>query len=380
MPMLAMVVGMDGGGGSVKEAARALGLSNRARPLVGKVLAYVCGDKPIAAIMPGDRNVSTARLAKAAGTPRRGLRAASPDECQAFFGFAHPGMPPGGFPGPLLAIVDSALLPSNGHPDDPVVFRAGRPDVFLVLTRGQLVSISGLPTSHNSQPAIMPRDSDRTAAQYVFADISAEQSVTSAASQECSWDGPLAIDELPSGRAAAISAMQAAAAAAKVVSSSAESRTGSTKSKLHLVSDDSPTFDNHAELCCGEGPAGLPCTSVGSLLVGVSPEDGGQACGLRFATDQTLLGRTVRWLRCLGVDTVGGTGLDRRQFLQLLVQEGRVGLTRDSKLFRGAAAAGQWAVGLRQCYYVGAEDPVKGFREIVEHFALSFSTKVLLQL
>jgi hypothetical protein len=54
-----------------------------------------------------------------------------------------------------------------------------------------------------------------------------------------------------------------------------------------------------------------------------------------------------------------------------------VALTRDSKLFRGGAGGvgAAWAAGVAQCYYVAEAEPRAGFREIVEHFGLSFSTK-----
>ena len=67
---------------------------------------------------------------------------------------------------------------------------------------------------------------------------------------------------------------------------------------------------------------------------GHAPGGGGEEVGgaVRFMVD-SMLGKSVKWLRCLGVDTVMWEGARHpHELLSLAASEGRVVLTRDRKL------------------------------------------------
>ena len=65
----------------------------------------------------------------------------------------------------------------------------------------------------------------------------------------------------------------------------------------------------------------------------MSPESGTPDEPVRFAVD-AMLGRLARWLRILGHDVAYGPHLRRRTLLACARQEGRLVLTRDTRLVR----------------------------------------------
>ena len=65
----------------------------------------------------------------------------------------------------------------------------------------------------------------------------------------------------------------------------------------------------------------------------MSPESGSPDARVHFAVD-AMLGRLARWLRILGHDVAYGPHLRRRTLLACARQEGRLVLTRDTRLVR----------------------------------------------
>src|SRR5689334_24447053 len=62
--------------------------------------------------------------------------------------------------------------------------------------------------------------------------------------------------------------------------------------------------------------------------------NGDRVDGVRFAVDR-MLGRLARWLRVLGHDVAYGSHLGGRTLLDCARREGRLLLTRDTRLVRG---------------------------------------------
>lgn len=86
----------------------------------------------------------------------------------------------------------------------------------------------------------------------------------------------------------------------------------------------------------------------------------------RFAVD-SMLGKLAKWLRLLGYDTVYDPDLDDRPLVELANREGRVLLTRDTRL----------ATELRckAIYVVKSEVPEEQLREVVHHFGLDVDSQ-----
>jgi prolyl-tRNA editing enzyme YbaK/EbsC (Cys-tRNA(Pro) deacylase) len=63
------------------------------RAAIVKSLALFADGRPVLALVPGDLRLDQARLARAAGAPRRRVRLATADECVRVFGYV-----PGTFP------------------------------------------------------------------------------------------------------------------------------------------------------------------------------------------------------------------------------------------------------------------------------------------
>jgi Cys-tRNA(Pro) deacylase len=86
-------------------AARAAGCK---RAEIVKSLVFVCDERPVLALVPGDKRVDAARLSAAAGA--RYARVAKPDEVRSATGFEPGGVAP--FPAPNVArvLMDRNLL------------------------------------------------------------------------------------------------------------------------------------------------------------------------------------------------------------------------------------------------------------------------------
>lgn len=89
---------------------------------------------------------------------------------------------------------------------------------------------------------------------------------------------------------------------------------------------------------------------------------------LKFLADR-MLGKLARYLLILGIDTDYFTQPDRQQLIDLAKKQGRVILTRDSKV-RNVLALPE--------YLFIRDDLVENqFRQVVDHFALSLDEKQL---
>jgi len=81
-----------------------------------------------------------------------------------------------------------------------------------------------------------------------------------------------------------------------------------------------------------------------------------------------MLGRLARWLRLLGYDTLYESGIDDRRLLALAHEQGRIILTRNTRLLRRRqlppavlVASDHWRQQLRQVVRECGLSPVAGF-------------------
>ena len=104
-------------------AAAAIGCSVAA---IVKSLVFMVDDRPVVALVPGDRRLEPGYLAELAGGKE--VRRAGLDEARTATGFVAGGTPPFGYPQPLPVFADLAL-----RRNDPVWAAAGTPDsVFSI--------------------------------------------------------------------------------------------------------------------------------------------------------------------------------------------------------------------------------------------------------
>lgn len=115
------------------DAARAVG-SDVER--IVKTLVFVVDDRVVLALTSGKNRVDPAKLAGVAGG--RSARRATPEEARAATGFAVGGTPPFGFPAPIPAYLDPALL----GPEE-VWVAAGTPDSVFPVAPAALERATG---------------------------------------------------------------------------------------------------------------------------------------------------------------------------------------------------------------------------------------------
>jgi hypothetical protein len=104
--------------------------------------------------------------------------------------------------------------------------------------------------------------------------------------------------------------------------------------------------------------------------VGIEPEvrEPAYASEKRFAAD-AMLGRLARWLRLLGFDCVYAAEIADEELARLGVSEGRLILTRDRSF-----PEDWWIPGV---YLVREEDVRRQLAEVIQHFGLASSIRVL---
>lgn len=114
------------------DAAAAIGCAVAA---IVKSLVFVVDDRPVVALVPGDRRLDQTRLAAAAGGGA--VRRATLEEVRASTGYAAGGTPPFGYPARLEVFADAALRRS-----DPVWAAAGTPSSVFPITVADLDRLS----------------------------------------------------------------------------------------------------------------------------------------------------------------------------------------------------------------------------------------------
>ena len=101
-----------------------------------KALVVLTEDRPVHAVLPGDRRLDNARLRALLGT--RTLRFASPEELLALTGCAPGAVPPFGNLFGLPVLVDEVLAAR-----DDIAFNAGSTAVSIVMRAADFVRLSG---------------------------------------------------------------------------------------------------------------------------------------------------------------------------------------------------------------------------------------------
>jgi prolyl-tRNA editing enzyme YbaK/EbsC (Cys-tRNA(Pro) deacylase) len=101
-----------------------------------KSLVFVVDDRPVVALVPGDRKLDPARLAAAVGGG--GARRATLDEVRSATGFAAGGTPPFGHVRPLEVVADEGL-----RRFDLVWAAAGTPSAVFPIAPDVLAATAG---------------------------------------------------------------------------------------------------------------------------------------------------------------------------------------------------------------------------------------------
>lgn len=110
------------------DAARAVGCPVSA---IVKSLVFAVDDKPVLALVPGDRRLDTAKLAAAAAGTE--VRRASLDEVREATGYAAGGTPPFGHSGSIQVFADESL-----RRNDPVWAAGGTPTTVFPISPAEL--------------------------------------------------------------------------------------------------------------------------------------------------------------------------------------------------------------------------------------------------
>ncbi|HZQ37897.1 MAG TPA: YbaK/EbsC family protein [Dehalococcoidia bacterium] len=110
-----------------------------------KSLLFIAVERPVLALVAGDRKVDVSRLAVLLGVPRKRLRLATPNEVVEITGYAIGGVPPLGHPAPIETVVDASftrygeLFAAAGTAH--AVFRIPRP-LLVELTGGRVAEFT----------------------------------------------------------------------------------------------------------------------------------------------------------------------------------------------------------------------------------------------
>ncbi len=102
----ARVVEFDGSTSTAADAAAAVGCE---LGQIVKTLFFMAGGRPTIALVAGDRQVDTARLAGLVGVGRKKLKMGTPDEVLTLTGFPVGGVAPVGLATPCDVVVDESL-------------------------------------------------------------------------------------------------------------------------------------------------------------------------------------------------------------------------------------------------------------------------------
>ena len=116
-----------------QQAADAVGCELSA---IAKSIVFIADDRPVVAILPGDRRLDPRKLAIAAGA--ESARRASLDEAREATGFSAGGTPAFGYPRPLPVFLDERL---QRH--EEVWSAAGTPRTVYPILLTELVRASG---------------------------------------------------------------------------------------------------------------------------------------------------------------------------------------------------------------------------------------------
>ncbi|MCS7268404.1 MAG: YbaK/EbsC family protein [Geminicoccaceae bacterium] len=125
---------LDASARTAEEAARALGV---APGQIVKSLLFLVGDRPVLALVAGDRRCRPEALGPASGLHGPVVRA-DPETVRAVTGFAIGGVAPLGHPEPLPCVVDASLARF------PVLWAAaGHPRAVFPTSFAELVRLAG---------------------------------------------------------------------------------------------------------------------------------------------------------------------------------------------------------------------------------------------
>ncbi|MFN0096954.1 MAG: YbaK/EbsC family protein [Dehalococcoidia bacterium] len=102
----AAVVEYPAGTGTAQDAADAVGCE---LGQIVKTLFFLADGRPTVALVAGDRQADTAKLAAIAGVGRKKLRMGTPDEVLGLTGYAVGGVSPVGLAAPCDIVVDESL-------------------------------------------------------------------------------------------------------------------------------------------------------------------------------------------------------------------------------------------------------------------------------
>lgn len=100
------VIEFDGSTKTASDAAHAVGCD---LGQIVKTLFFIAGGRPTIALVAGDRQVDTAKLAELVGVGRKKLRMGSSDEVLSVTGFPVGGVAPLGLASPCDVVVDESL-------------------------------------------------------------------------------------------------------------------------------------------------------------------------------------------------------------------------------------------------------------------------------
>lgn len=87
-----------------------------------------------------------------------------------------------------------------------------------------------------------------------------------------------------------------------------------------------------------------------------------------FIVDKTL-GKLAKWLRILGYDTVYWRSDDQKGLLRRAQDEGRVLITRDTKLYKGKGSG--------EALLIREDNPFRQMQELVHYFRLPVKKEML---
>jgi prolyl-tRNA editing enzyme YbaK/EbsC (Cys-tRNA(Pro) deacylase) len=132
MGVEARIEEFEAGTPTAVDAARAVGCK---LGQIVKSLVFDCGGRWVVALIPGDRRADSAKIARAAGSPR--ARIASPEQVERATGFVAGAVAPFPLPGIDRVVVDRNLLSHKR-----VWIGAGSPRHMAVIAPGDLVRLA----------------------------------------------------------------------------------------------------------------------------------------------------------------------------------------------------------------------------------------------
>ena len=122
--------------GPIKNSARLADLVGLEPASIIKALAFMAGDAPLLAMVPGDRRVDTKKLREAAGGVK--IRFATNDEVMNVTGYSVSATPPVAWTTPPAAFIDPAV-----RANDIVYAAGGDTNMVLKMRSADLVAATG---------------------------------------------------------------------------------------------------------------------------------------------------------------------------------------------------------------------------------------------